>query len=196
MTRIYLIRHGLTDAAGKYLSGRSEGVFLNDEGKRQVRELSQNLTGISFSAIYCGPLDRTLETANIISKSCNLLSTPSDDFLEIDYGKWTNLSIEELKNDPLFRKFNTFRSCARIPEGEFVLDAQKRIIDGLHNLYEKHPDQTIAVVSHADLIKLAIGYYAGIPIDFLHRLEISPASVSIIELFEDSVSILRINGNC
>lgn len=194
MTQFYLIRHGLTDTAGKILTGRSQGIFLNKEGIKQVNKLSQNLTGIPFSAIYCSPLERTLETADIISKPFNLSCIPSNNFLEIEFGDWTNSSIEELKNDPQFRHFNSFRSCTRIPNGESILEAQKRITDGLQNLYRKHPDQTIAVISHADPIKLAIGFYAGIHIDLLHRIEISPASVSIIELYEDTVRVLRING--
>lgn len=194
MTKFYLIRHGSTNAIGKFLTGRSPGLFLNEEGINQVKKLTQNLKGIPFSAVYCSPLERTLQTAGIISKSFNLTCIPSDNFLEIDFGDWTNLSIEELKKDPLFSQFNSFRSCTKIPNGESILEAQKRIVDGLQNLYYEHPDQTIAVISHADPIRLAIGYFAGIHMDLLHRIEISPASVSIIELYEETVRILMVNG--
>lgn len=75
-----------------------------------------------------------------------------------------------------------------------MLQAQVRIITGLQRLCAKHRDQTVAVVSHADMIKSAVAYYAGIPLDLFQRIEISPASVSAVEVYEETVRILLVNG--
>lgn len=193
MTKILLIRHALTDSVGKNLSGRAPGVLLNEEGRHQARILSERLSHVPLEAIYCSPLERALQTAGAVAGKHKLSCILSEDFLEIDFGRWTRLSFDELKNDPVFQNFNTFRSCTRIPEGETILEAQLRIINGIEKAVSKHKNKTIAIVSHSDMIKAAIGYYAGIPLDMVHRIEISPASVSVIEFFEDALKILSVN---
>jgi probable phosphoglycerate mutase len=55
-------------------------------------------------------------------------------------------------------------------------ESQVRIIRGLQNLRLRHPQETVAVISHADMIKAAVAHYAGIHLDMFHRIESKPAS--------------------
>jgi broad specificity phosphatase PhoE len=116
-----------------------------------------------------------------------------EDFLELDCGQWTNSSFAALQDQPLFQWFNSFRSGTRIPGGELMAEAQLRMITGLQKLRRRHPQQTVAVVSHGDPIKAAVAWYAGIHLDLFQRLEISPASVSVLELYDDTARILVVN---
>lgn len=193
MTRFLLIRHATTDSVGKHLSGRTPGVHLNAEGRRQSQILAERLSILPVSAIYSSPLERALQTAEPIAARLKLDTTVADDFLEIDFGSWTNRSFMELESQPAFKHFNSFRSSSPIPGGELMAEAQLRIIKGLQNLRRKHQQQTVAIVSHSDLIKSAVAYYAGSPLDLFQRFEISPASVSIIELYEETARILVVN---
>ena len=194
MTKFLLVRHATTDSVGKRLSGRTPGVSLNEEGREQAQKLSRRLVNLPISAIYSSPLERDQETAGPIAASHRLQTIISEDFLEMDFGDWTNLTFEELHHQSQFRLFNSFRSSTRIPGGELMAEAQIRIINGLQKLSVLHPQQTVAVVSHADLIKAAVSYYAGIHLDLFQRIEISPASVSVIELYEETARILSINS--
>lgn len=193
MTKILLIRHALTDGVGKRLSGCTSGVYLNETGRKQARELAESLSEIPISAIYCSPLERAVETAEPIACLHKLQYITSNNFMEIDFGEWTNLAIEDLVQDSQFQLFNDFRSNIRIPRGETMLEAQFRAIKGLQELTNQHQNQTIAIVSHGDIIKSIIAYYAGISLDFMRRLEISPASVSILEIFNETVRVLQLN---
>ena len=193
MTKILLIRHATTDSVGKRLSGRTPGVHLNSEGQAQAQKLALRLAGLPIAAIYSSPLERALETAGPLAENHNLQTIINKDFLEIDFGKWTNRTFIELQNEPQFKLFNQFRSGTRIPDGELMLEAQARIVSGLQKLCAQYPQKTIAVVSHSDLIKAAVAYYAGIHLDMFQRLEISPASVSIIQIFEETAQILLVN---
>jgi probable phosphomutase (TIGR03848 family) len=194
MTKFLLIRHATTDAVGKRLSGRMPGVHLNDTGKEEARQLAERLKGFPIVAIYSSPLERASETAAPLAEIINCACVVTHGFLEIDYGSWTNCSFEQLQNDPQFIRFNTFRSGTRIPGGETMQEAQGRIIAGIEKLSLKHNNELVAIVSHSDLIKSAIAYYAGISLDMIRRIEISPASVSMVNLFEDSVQIAFINN--
>jgi probable phosphoglycerate mutase len=195
MTKFLLIRHATTDTVGKRLSGRTAGVHLNEEGKRQAQNLAKRLTNISITAIYSSPLERAVETAEVIAKSHQLQTIICNNFLEIDFGEWTNGSFEELQSQQQFNLFNTFRSCTRIPGGELMLEAQARMVAGLQQLCVQHPNETVAVVSHSDLIKAAITYYAGIHLDLFQRIEVSPASVSIVEVYAETARITLVNGS-
>lgn len=193
MNKILLIRHAQTDTAGKRLTGRSAGVFLNAEGREQARELPYRISGIKIDYICCSPLERTVETASQIAEKQELELSNSDSFLEIDYGKWTNLTVQELRGDPLFDRYNAYRSNTRIPGGETMNEVQTRTVTGIGKLCMAHPGATIAIVTHSDVIKLAILWYIGIPVDMMHRIEITPASVSVLELSDEIARLIKMN---
>lgn len=194
MTKFLLIRHATTDAVGKCLSGRKPGVHLNTMGLEQARLLSERLKHLPISAVYSSPLERALETAAPLCKLLDRQCQTADEFLELDFGQWTNATFQELGADAEFERFNTLRSLTRIPGGESMQEAQTRMISGLSRLAAKHPNEVVAIFSHSDMIKAAIAHYAGIHLDLFQRIEISPASVSVIEIFEDALRLVTINN--
>jgi broad specificity phosphatase PhoE len=193
MTRILLIRHALTDSAGICLTGRLPGVHLNEEGRKQAQQLARKLESDLLSAIYCSPLERAVETATPLAEAMGLELKISEYFTEIDFGEWTNLTIVELRNNQSFRNFNSFRSSVRIPGGEMMPEAQLRMIRGIEEICRNHKEESVAIVCHADMIKSAVAYYAGISLDMMGRIEISPASVSIVEIYDQTVRIIKVN---
>lgn len=193
MTKFLLIRHALTDSVGKRLSGRTPGVALSAAGRAQAQQLAARLADVPLDAIYSSPLERAVQTAAPVAAQHGLETSISDDFLELDFGDWTNCTFQELQGQPQFQRFNSFRSHTRIPGGELMLEAQARVVAGLGKLCAQHPGQTVAVVSHADLLKAAVAHYAGIHLDLFQRLEISPASVSVLEIFDETARILVLN---
>ena len=194
MTRILLIRHATTDAVGQRFSGRLPGVLLNAEGQAQAQQLAARLAAAPLHAVYSSPLERALQTAELLAQAHGLQPLVCDDFVELDLGSWTNKTFQELNDDPQFHLFNSFRSGTRIPGGELMLAAQARMVAGLQRLAGQHPQQMVAVVSHSDLIKAAVAYYAGIPLDLFQRLEISPASVSVLEIYAESARLIALNS--
>jgi broad specificity phosphatase PhoE len=193
MTKFLLIRHATTDSVGIRLSGRLAGVNLNEAGIQQAQKLAGQFSGTSIAAVYSSPLERAVQTAEAISNVLGIQTTVCEDFLEINFGAWTNLTFKELENEPLFKQFNAFRSFTRIPQGETMMEAQLRIIRGMEKLCSRHPHETVVIVSHSDLIKATIAYYSGIPLDMFQRIEISPASVSIIKAGSDYASVELVN---
>jgi probable phosphoglycerate mutase len=69
---------------------------------------------------------------------------------------------------------------ARFPGGESLAEVQARMVAELDTIRDAHPGQTVAVVSHADPIKMAVAYYTGLALDLFQRLTISPASVTVL----------------
>lgn len=184
MTTFFLIRHGDCDGVGKVLWGRRRDVHLNADGRSAARAMARRVARNKLDAIYSSPLERAVETAEEIAKESGdqVQVNISEALNELDFGDWTGATIESLEQNPIWRRFNTVRTRTPIPGGEWILDAQARIVDELQRLSTKHENGKVAVVSHAEMIKIALAYFAGLDIDRLDRLNLPPCSVSMLEL--------------
>jgi broad specificity phosphatase PhoE len=195
-TTFYLIRHAEKAVIGNVLAGRAAGVHLSEEGRWQCRQLTRRLAGESIHKILCSPQQRTHETVAALARQKGLNIETCADIDEIDFGAWTGKTVEELEPDAYWQQYNAFRSGLRIPGGERMLEVQTRFVATMLRLHEACPDQGIALVSHGDPIKLAIAYFAGVPLELFDRFEISPASVSTIALGPYGPKIFNLNDTC
>ena len=194
MTTFFLIRHAACSGLGQTLWGRTPNVCLNEEGKLQAQRLAQRFDGIKLEALYSSPLERALETAETLARSMNLEVRKSAGLNEIDYGDWTGKTFEMLSTDERWRRFNSHRSMATVPNGESFLEVQNRVVKELDVLSREHANARVAVVSHADVIRAAVAYFAATPIDLIERIVISPCSVSVVALNQESATLLTINN--
>jgi probable phosphomutase (TIGR03848 family) len=193
VTTFLLIRHALTDAVGRRIAGWLPGIHLTAEGQRQAHELVRRLDGAPIAAIYSSPLERACETAAPLARQLGIEVQTLRGVGEIDFGEWTGRELSDLDGNPHWRAFNELRSQTRIPSGELISEVQGRAVAELVNLQAKHPRDLVAVVSHGDVIKTMLAHYAGIPLDLAQRLEISPASVSVVAAGEQPPQILSVN---
>jgi broad specificity phosphatase PhoE len=195
LTRFLLIRHADHAAIGHYLAGRAPGLHLSELGRRQVDAVVAALRAVRLTAVVSSPLERTRETAEPISRDHALKLTIVDDVTEFEVGDWTGRKFADLDGDPAWPRFNELRSVTRPPAGELMVEVQARSIAAILRLYEQYPGGTVAVVFHGDVIRAVLLYLLGMPIDLLHRLEISPARISIIEIDSGQVRVLQVNGD-
>ena len=192
-TTVLLVRHGHTDAIGQWLAGRSEGLALNQAGRAQAERLRARLSPVNVAAIYSSPLQRAIETAGPLAHERGLRIEPRLELAEVDFGDWNGERFDRLAADPRWTRFNACRSMATVPRGERAPAVQARVVDVLETLRTAHPGQTIVCVSHADVIRLAVLYAAGAPVDFIHRFEITPASITALALSETCPVLLYVN---
>src|SRR3954462_4058202 len=106
MTTFLLIRHGHTDWLRNTLAGHTPGVGLSKDGQRQAERLAERLRAFSIRAIYSSPLQRTLETAEFLSRTFNMKVEPRLRLIEVDFGDWTGQTLDQLETDPLWERFN------------------------------------------------------------------------------------------
>lgn len=194
MTSFFLIRHASCDGLGQTLWGRTPGICLNENGRVQAERLADRFKNITLDAIYSSPLDRALQTATEIARNLNLELYRSEAANEIDFGEWTGQPFECLAADERWRHFNSHRSMTVIPGGESFLEVQNRIVKEVETLAAQHGTARIAIVSHADVIRAAVAYFAAIPIDLIDRFEISPCSVSVVAVEDHNAMLLTINN--
>ena len=193
MTLVLLLRHALTDATGKRLSGRAPGFHLSEAGRSQAEALGDRLRPVPLAAIYASPLERCVETAAAVAEGRSLDVRPAPDLLEVDYGTWTGRSMAQLVRTKLWPRIQASPGAIRFPDGETLREAQLRAVSFLDTLSDHHPKKVVAVCSHADVIRLALAHYGGVHIDLFQRLIVSPASVSAVLLGDRIPRIVRMN---
>ncbi|HEV3410463.1 MAG TPA: histidine phosphatase family protein [Chthoniobacterales bacterium] len=194
MTKFLFIRHGAHDLLFKRIAGRQAGVHLNELGREQAAQLAERLSQLSIEAIYSGPLERARETAEPICRRLNLPLQIADEFTEIDPGEWANRTFEELAQISGWSDFNVFRSCTAAPGGESMLEVQVRVVRKLHEL--RKPHQFVAIFSHGDVIRAIAALVLGMPLDLFLRIEIDPASMTLIEMSENFARVRFLNLPC
>ena len=185
MPTIALVRHATTAATGHRLGGWTPGVHLDDAGRDQARETARHLAVHPVAAVYTSPLERTLETATIIGEAVDRAPQVERGLGETDYGEWTNRPLEELRDEPLWAVIQATPSRATFPGGESLRASQARMVETLETIARAHDtDGLVVAVGHADPIKAALAHYLGMPLDTFQRIAISPASVSVLSLWQ------------
>lgn len=184
MNRLLLIRHALNDWVGKRIAGWTPGISLNEEGRKQATRLAEWLEPVALEAVYASPLERTVETAEPIAKSHGLAVQLRDSLGETRYGQLDGKTVQDVMKTDLWEKFRACPSRTRFPGAETLYEVQVRVVGELEEILQDHPRGSIAVVTHADPVRVAVAHYIGLPLDLVGRIWVSPASVTILRFDE------------
>jgi broad specificity phosphatase PhoE len=194
VTTFAFIRHAAHGLLGKTIVGRAPGVELSADGLAETEQLAARLAPGSIEVLYSSPLQRARRTAEEIAGRLRLEVQLADELNELDFGDWTNQKLTDLHALEEWRQFNHFRSGSRIPNGEAMVEVQCRVLRLIERLCILHPAQMVGLVSHGDVIKATLAHYLGASLDLAQRIEISPASVSIVRIQPYGPQVLLVNG--
>ncbi len=180
MTTLLLVRHAAHDWLGRGIPGRLPGVTLNEQGRAQARELAERLT-MPVDAIYSSPQQRAQETVAPYAERVGLPVAIAPEFDEVDFGAWTGRTMTDIETDRVaWRRWVQQRSLAVPPGGEAFAQVARRVTAGVERLSREHPEQTVLVLSHGDVIKAALAVVMGLSLDRLEQFDIAPASLSVV----------------
>lgn len=195
MARLLLIRHAPTPETGNKLTGRLPGVWLGEEGKAAAQRTASYLRGVNIKTVYTSPVERALETAQIVAQEHALDPVEEPGVTEVDFGTWAGRSFGQLRRTKQWATVQSVPSQARFPEGESFLEAQHRAVEACNRITARAGKGTVAVVSHSDVIKLVVSHYLGQPIDLFQRINISTASVTALHLRQGTPPFISVvNG--
>jgi probable phosphoglycerate mutase len=163
--RVYLARHGQT---AYNLEGRFQGqqaVPLDDTGRAQAAELAERAAGYGFRALWCSPLLRARETADVVALSIGLEPKEDARLMETDAGDWTDRSFAEVRAQAPER-FDAFAAgdpSFAFPGGESFAQQEERVSAALEAV--ERGALPALVVCHGMVIRAALARREG------HRLE-------------------------
>ena len=194
---IIFLRHGQAENnTKKILAGRSPGVNLTQVGIQQAEQSGKMLESLNISAIYSSPIDRALQTAEIVGKHCDLEITNDDRLIELDMGKFTKMPYDQIfaKHGNVFLKF--YEGSNEVSENgvETFANVQKRVLDMVDFVVNKHKNQNVVLVTHMDPIKAMIGKTLSLKPEILFELIIANASLNIFKNHDQKFYLTAINA--
>jgi len=205
---VLLVRHGRTTAnVSGVLAGWTAGVGLDDTGREQAQALAARVAAANLpvSRIVSSPLQRCQETADLVAeRAAPGIPVGLDDRLgECRYGAWTGRKLSELAKEDLWRVVQDQPSGARFPDGEdyqgeSMAGMQSRALEVVRQVDAEvraasGADAIWVAVSHGDVIKAILADAAGAHLDQFQRIQVDPASVSVVRYTSRRPFLLRSN---
>lgn len=188
MLELLLIRHGQTDwNRGDRVMGR-QPIPLNECGRHQAEELAHYLKGAAIAAIMTSPVKRALETAQILCKDhSDRPLFEVDDLAEIDFGELVNLPFSEVHRhfSGQMKIYRDYPEDLVFPGGESIATAKTRVAHVIDRVRSKFSDGRVALVTHADVIKLALISIFALPLSFLRHFSIDNGAMVIVRYQPD-----------
>jgi probable phosphomutase (TIGR03848 family) len=201
MATVILVRHGRTTAnAAGLLAGRADGVQLDDIGAAQANATGLRLAAVPLVGVVSSPLERCRQTAQfILDHQPGVPLTPIEDGItECDYGQWQGRTLSELSTETLWSTVQSQPSAVTFPGGESMATMQSRAVEAIrrHDAAfeaEYGPGAVWVAVSHGDIIKSVLADALGMHLDLFQRINVGPASVSIIRYGASRPSVYATN---
>ncbi len=197
MTSIYLLRHGETawNADRNRYCGRTD-IPLSAIGRAQAAAMRDALADVPLDAIYVSPLARSWETGEIIAAARPTPLRGDPRLIEIDFGIWEGLPGGDIASaDPVGRAAWLHDPATNRAggTGETGAEVSERMTACLEEIAATHAGATIAVVGHNTANRLFLAAALGAPLRSYRQLVLHNASISLVEIGESGVRLVRLN---
>jgi broad specificity phosphatase PhoE len=180
--KLVLVRHGQTDYNVQHLlPGQLPGIPLNEEGRREAQATAEALRDLPLTAVIVSPLERTRETAAYLLAGRGIEPREDRDLLDTDYGRFNGQCWDVLDTgDPAWRRFTS--DPLRAPKGvESFAQVQQRAVRAAERWrHAGDAGEWVALVTHADLVKMIVAHYLGIPLAHVPLLNMDNASATLL----------------
>jgi ribonuclease H / adenosylcobalamin/alpha-ribazole phosphatase len=190
-TTLVLVRHGVTAHTvdkrfSSGLGGSNPG--LTDEGRAQMRATADWLAPLAdgIDVVVSSPVRRTHESAEIVGARLEKPVLIDDGLAEMEFGTWDGLTFAEIQErhpDELDRWLGSLDEAPG--GGESFRVVEKRVLGSLERLLSEYAGQTVLAVSHVTPIKVLVAHALSAPLDAVYRMELAPASVTVLSFFSD-----------
>jgi 2,3-bisphosphoglycerate-dependent phosphoglycerate mutase len=193
---IIFLRHGQAiNNTKRILAGRSPGVPLTETGIIQAKRIAKFLKPFDISTIYSSPIERAMNTAEIVAKHHSIEYKTDERLIELDMGKFTGMAYDEIfaKHGNVFLKF--YDGDLEIAHNgvETFVQVKKRIMNVIDHVIKEHNDQNVLLVTHMDPIKAMISTIMDLKPTSLFELIIENASLTVFKEEEGKLSLSAIN---
>lgn len=203
-TTVVLVRHGVTPhTTAKRFSGglASANPGLSDEGRAQIRAVADWLGPIAdrVDAVVASPVRRTQESAAIIAEALGREVELEPGFAEMEFGSWDGLTFAEV-NERHPEQLKAWLGSLDVAPGdegsggESFRVVQERVLAGLERVLTAHGGKTVVVVSHVTPIKTLVAHAVDAQLEAVFRMELTPASVTVISYYDDKPSLRMYNA--
>ncbi|MBE0669602.1 MAG: histidine phosphatase family protein [Anaerolineales bacterium] len=173
MTKLWLVRHGQTDwnLTGRWQGQASDAPGLNETGRKQALDASEQMEGIEISAIYSSDLLRAKQTAEMFAVRLGLPVLLEPRLREINLGVWEGMPSEDIEaqypQELADRARRPFRAHA--PDGESPYEVAERVIKAVNEIADKHRDESVLIVAHGISLAVVICQAERFPVEDVYQ---------------------------
>ena len=180
MAKLYLIRHGETDYNNSLRFQGQTDIPLNQKGIEQAEKAADFFRNIPLQAIYTSTLIRAKTTAEIIAGVKGMVVQETDALREMSFGIWENMNSKDIQKKYAKEWKDFFASPARttIPQGESMLDVQKRAYPTVQEILDRYPEGDVAFVAHGGIIRVLMCTMLGLDLNRAWHLHVGNASIT------------------
>jgi len=166
MTRVVFIRHGQTLwNIEKREMGHLDSP-LSEKGEEQAARLGDRLASIKFTQLYSSDLGRAIQTAQYIQNSTGKIIRTDTELRERNMGIFQGCTRSEMA-ERYPKEWNEYNSADKfdyvVPDGESQRQRYERSIRVFNRLADKHPEETIVLVSHGGILRGIFEYVLHLP---------------------------------
>ena len=178
---VFLVRHGVTawHDEGKVLGQRD--LPLSERGLAQARASAQALANVAIADVLTSPLQRSIQTAEIISERVSIDVARDPRLTDFRVGKWSGMSHQEISSSAEYLRFIDNPLSERIPGGESLTEIRDRAVSAVEQtLHDSPRGDAVVIVTHAGIIRVILSHYLGSNPANYHRIRVSPGSISVL----------------
>ena len=195
---VILARHGETIwNRTRRLQGRTD-IDLSSEGMEEAKNLSDALSSVPLSEVYCSPLSRSRKTAEILGAPHGLTPKVRDAFLEVNYGSWEGKSTDYLRENfhEDFNKWMTHPTDVHIPDAEDLTSVRERVVEGFMEVLRENQSDTnvIAIVGHGGINRALLLFFLSADLAAFWRIRQDNVCVNLIEVSGDVFRVSLLNS--
>jgi broad specificity phosphatase PhoE len=186
-TTVFLIHPGATNwHRDGLLLGRRD-IVMNEHGKAQAERVAAWLAETRIAEVIASPLQRAVQTASAIGQRFGIDVARDHRFIDFHIGEWEGKPPAEVLASDAYQQFAANPMDVRVPGGETLHEVKKRAVAAVEQVLEDNPaGSTIAIVTHARVIRVLLTHYMGAPPSAYHCLRIHPGSISVLAFSHES----------
>ena len=192
-TRIILVRHGQSTYNAEHrIQGRLDDSVLTEKGCNAAYRVGDTLANLTFDAIYCSPLKRAKQTAELVVSRLNNPPQlqPSELLMEIDLRLWAGL----LRQDVIEKYSEDYQTWHERPHEFFmvlseakgerkhfpVLALFEQAREFWREILTRHRDETVLIVAHNGINRSLIATALGIEPKYYQSIQQSNCGISVL----------------
>ena len=187
--KIYLTRHGQTDLnAKKLMQGRSD-IPLNEMGRSQARAAHDKIADVKFDAVYSSPLDRAIETAQIISGVSRSQIIIDERIIETDFGNY-----EQRPYATMGLPMNLYWMLPEVFPAPQTVESTREMIERVGSFFtdlEKKNYGTVLIACHGGIIRVIRGYLEGAKRGYIWRPRPKNCEIRIYESCNEEYKLIQ-----
>ncbi len=198
MIHLYIVRHGTTEwIEANKIQGTTDSP-LSEKGKHEAKCTAHALNMIDFNGIFCSPMRRAVETAEIISKEIGKTPISIDALHEMNFGIYEGKIYFDAPVNTM-RWWKKLGLLARIlisrVTGESIRSVRSRAVQSWNEITGICPNGHILIVSHGVILNYLIGYLLPKQkYDKIKPIRLQPCSITEIILSpEQAAKLIRVN---